>query len=47
MAKFLVEPDSDLEVDITLRKGFEEGQFTCGLIEPDTILAVTAEDLPT
>ena len=47
MAEFMMEPDTDVEVEVSARKGFEEGRFVCGLQESDVILAVTAEDSPT
>lgn len=40
----LMEPDTEIEVEVSLRKGFEEGRFVCGLKDSDVILAVTAED---
>lgn len=46
MTLSIMEPDTDVEVDVTVRKGFEEGRFTCSLQETDVILAVTAEDHP-
>ncbi|KAK4696316.1 hypothetical protein P7C71_g1579, partial [Lecanoromycetidae sp. Uapishka_2] len=46
MAGFLMEPDTDIEVEISLRRGFEEERFACGLEDSDVVLAVTAEDHP-
>jgi len=46
MASFLMEPDTDIEIEVSLRSGFEEGRFACGLEDSDVILAVTAEDRP-
>ena len=45
MAGFLTEPDSDVEVRISFRKGFENGRFACGLEESDEVLALIAEDI--
>ena len=44
MTLSIMEPDTDFEVDVFVRKGFEEGRFACSLQESDVILAVTAED---
>lgn len=44
MAGAVMEPDSDIEVAVSQREGFEEGRFACGLKDSDVILAVTAED---
>ena len=46
MAGFLMEPDTDIEVEVSLREGFEEGRFACGLKDSDMVLALTAEDRP-
>ena len=46
MAGFIMEPDMDIEVEVSVRKGFEEGRFACTLKGSDVILAVTAEDRP-
>lgn len=46
MAGFLMEPDSDVEVKISSRKGFETGRVACGLEESDEVLAFIAEDIP-
>ncbi|MCJ1381605.1 hypothetical protein MMC17_004716 [Xylographa soralifera] len=40
----VMEPDTDIEVEVSARKGFEQGRFTCSLEDSDTILAVAAED---
>ena len=45
MAGFLMEPDSDVEVKISFRKGFETGRVACGLEESDEVLAFIAEDI--
>ena len=44
MAGFLMEPDTDVEVLVSLRKGVEEGRFACGLDGSDVVLPLTAED---
>ena len=44
MSIIVVQPDTDFEVEVSRRKGFETGRFTCGLNGSDTILAVTVED---
>ena len=44
MAVIIVQPDKDFEVEVSRRKGFETGRFTCGLKGEDAILAVTVED---
>lgn len=44
MSVIIVQPDTDFEVEVSRRKGFETGRFTCGLNGSDTILAVTVED---
>ena len=44
MAIIVVQPDTDFEVEVSRRKGFETGRFSCGLNGTDTILAVTVED---
>lgn len=46
MAGAMMEPDSDIEVAVSQRRGFEEGRFTCGLKDSDVVLDVTAEDRP-
>ena len=46
MAGVLMEPDTDIEVTVSPRKGFEEGHFACGLRDSDIVLAVAAEDCP-
>lgn len=46
IANSVMEPDTDVEVEVSLRKGFEEGRFACGLKDSDVILAVTEEDRP-
>ena len=46
MAGFLMEPDTDIEVIVSPRKGFEKGRFACGLSDSDIVLAVAAEDRP-
>lgn len=46
MANSVMEPDTDVEVEVSLRRGFEEGRFACGLKDSDAILAVTEEDRP-
>ena len=47
MSIVVVQPDKDFEVELSRRKGFETGRFTCGLNGSDTILAVTVEDRAT
>lgn len=44
MAGFLMEPDTDIDVTVSPREGFEEGHFACGLEDSDVVLAVAAED---
>ena len=44
MAIIVVQPDTDFEVEVSRREGFETGRFTCGLNGSDTIFAVTVED---
>ncbi len=44
MSIVIIQPDTDLEVEVSLRKGFEIGRFACGLKDSDTILAFTVED---
>jgi cytochrome P450 len=40
----MMEPDKDIEVEITLRKGFEEGSWDFGLLHSEKTFALTAED---
>ena len=44
MSIVVVQPDTDFEVEVSRRKGFETGRFTCGLNGSDSILVVTVED---
>ena len=44
MTLSIMEPDTDVEVNVSVRKGFEDERFACTLRETDVILAVTAED---
>lgn len=37
-------PDTDIEVDVTLRKGFEEGTWEFGLSDSKLVFAITEED---
>ncbi len=46
IANTVMEPDTDVDVEVSLRKGFEEGRFACGLKDSDSILAVAEEDRP-
>lgn len=40
----VMEPDIDVEVDIRLRKGFEDGDWAFGLTDSDTVMAVSQDD---
>jgi len=40
----IMEPDKDIQVEITLRKGFEDGSWAFGLEHSEKTFALTAED---
>jgi cytochrome P450 len=40
----MMEPDTDIEVEITLREGFEDGSWAFGLEHSEKTFALTAED---
>ena len=42
MTLSIMAPDTDVEVEVPVRKGFDEGRFACSLQEADVILAVCA-----
>ena len=44
IAASLMEPDTDIEVEVSSREGYGEGRFVCALKDTDMILAVTVED---
>lgn len=45
VAAVVMEPDSDVEVEVSAREGFEGGQWTFGLKDSEMIFAVVAEDI--
>ncbi|KAL9121434.1 MAG: hypothetical protein Q9187_002004 [Circinaria calcarea] len=44
IAAAIMEPDGEIEVEVTTRKGYEEGAWAFGLADSEMIFAVTAED---
>ena len=46
MSVIVLQPDTECEVEVTRRKGFETGRFTCGLKGSDSVFAVAVEDRP-
>lgn len=45
VAAVVMEPDSDVEVEVSMREGFEGGQWTFSLRNSGMIFAVVAEDI--
>ena len=45
IAAVIMEPDSEIEFEITTRKGYEEGAWAFSLADSEMIFAVAAEDL--
>ena len=44
VATVIMEPDTDIEVEVSARKGFEDGRWAFGLRDSRKIFAVVAED---
>lgn len=44
VASVVMEPDTDIEVELSLRKGYEDGRWAFGLKDSEKIFAVAAED---
>lgn len=44
VAAVVMEPDTDVEVEVFSRKGFEDGRWTYGLKDSESIFAIVAED---
>ena len=40
----IIEPDTDIEVEVTPREGFERGRWNVALNDSETVFAVVAED---
>ena len=47
VAAVLMEPDTDLKVEVTPRKGFEDGKWEFALQDSEMVFAVAAEDKST
>ncbi len=46
VAAVITEPDTDIEVEVSTRKGFEDGSWAFALKDSGKIFAVVAEDCP-
>lgn len=46
VAAVIMEPDTDIEVEVSTRKGFEDGSWAFALKDSGKIFAVVAEDCP-
>lgn len=46
MAAVVMEPDTDVEVEVSARKGFEDGRWMYDLKDSETVFAIVAEDRP-
>ena len=44
VASVVMEPDTDIEVQVSSRKGYEDGRWAFGLKDSEKIFAVVAED---
>jgi len=44
VAAVIMEPDTDIEVEVSARKGFEDGRWAFGLKDSGKIFAIVAED---
>ncbi len=44
VASVVMEPDTDIEVEVSLREGFEDSRWAFGLEDSGKIFAVVAED---
>lgn len=44
LAAVVMEPDTDVEVEVSLRKGFEDGRWVYGIQDSKAVFAIVAED---